>query len=60
LKKHDWLFSLLIFTATILAYTPAWNGTRLWDDEKHLMSPELQPLTGLYRIWMQPGTTPQY
>jgi Flp pilus assembly protein TadD len=60
LKKRDLLFSLLIFTATILTYSPAWNGTPIWDDEKHLTSPDLQSLTGLYRIWMHPGTTPQY
>jgi protein O-mannosyl-transferase len=60
LKRHDWLFSLLIGVGTVLAYAPAWNGTRIWDDEKHLTSPELQSLTGLYRIWMHPGTTPQY
>jgi tetratricopeptide (TPR) repeat protein len=60
LKKPDWLFSLLIVAGTILAYAPAWNGTPIWDDEKHLTSPDLQSLTGLYRIWMHPGTTPQY
>ena len=60
MKKRDLLFSLLIFTATILTYSPAWNGTPIWDDEKHLTSPDLQSLTGLYRIWMHPGTTPQY
>jgi tetratricopeptide (TPR) repeat protein len=60
LKKRDWLLSVLIFAATILTYSPAWNGTRIWDDDKHLTSPDLQSLTGLYRIWMQPGTTPQY
>ncbi len=60
LKKHDWLFSLLLVAGTILAYSPAWNGMRIWDDEKHLTSPDLQSLTGLYRIWIHPGTTPQY
>jgi len=60
LKKHDWLFSLLLVVGTLLAYSPAWNGTRIWDDEKHLTSPELQSTSGLYRIWTQPGTTPQY
>ena len=60
LKKHDWFFSLLIVTGTILAYVPAWDGARIWDDEKHLTSPALQSLTGLYRIWMRPGITPQY
>jgi len=60
LKKYDWLFSLLIVAGTLFAYFPAWNGTRIWDDEKHLTSPELQSVSGLYRIWTQPGTTPQY
>ena len=43
-----------------MSYSPAWNGTRIWDDDKHLTSPELQSVSGLYRIWTQPGTTPQY
>jgi len=60
LKKYDWLFSLLLVAGTLLAYWPAWNGQRIWDDEKHLTSPALQSLTGLYRIWTQPGATPQY
>jgi tetratricopeptide (TPR) repeat protein len=60
LKKKDWLFSLLIVAGTILAYSPAWTGKRIWDDEKHLTSTALQSLDGLYRIWMQTETTPQY
>jgi tetratricopeptide (TPR) repeat protein len=60
LKKYDWLFSLLIIAGTLLAYSPAWSGTRIWDDESHLTSPELQSIDGLVRIWTHPGTTPQY
>ena len=60
MKKYDRLISLLLLAATLLAYSPAWNGTPIWDDDKHLTSHALQPPAGLYRIWMQPGTTPQY
>jgi protein O-mannosyl-transferase len=50
----------LIFLATCVAYLPAMNGGVLWDDDAHLTKPELQSLSGLYRIWFEPGATQQY
>jgi tetratricopeptide (TPR) repeat protein len=50
----------LILLATILAYAPALNGGVLWDDNEHLIKPELQSITGLYRIWFDIGATQQY
>ena len=32
----------------------------LWDDDAHLTKPELQSLSGLGRIWTDPGATQQY
>lgn len=50
----------LLVVATFLAYRPAWHGTQLWDDAAHLTRPELRPLDGLRRIWLEPGATQQY
>lgn len=50
----------LILVLTFIAYWPALNGTRLWDDEAHITAPELQSLHGLHRIWFELGATQQY
>jgi tetratricopeptide (TPR) repeat protein len=58
--RHAWLFVLLLFVATIIAYTPAWNGKPLWDDDAHITRPDLRSLDGLGLIWFRPGATQQY
>lgn len=45
----------LIFCAAIAAYWPAIHGDYLWDDDAHITKPELQPLHGLWRIWLNAG-----
>src|SRR4051794_8569096 len=50
----------IVLIATCLAYLPALHGSRLWDDDAHITKPELQSLTGLYRIWFEIGATQQY
>ncbi len=50
----------LILLLTFLAYLPAFNGRRLWDDDAHITKPGLQSLHGLYCIWFEPGATQQY
>src|SRR5436190_219774 len=50
----------LILLTTFLAYLPAMNGGRLWDDDAHITKPELQSLRGLYQIWFTLGATQQY
>ena len=44
----------------LTAYSPAWHGGPLWDDDAHLTSPELQSADGLRRIWLDVGATQQY
>jgi len=44
----------------MLAYQPAWNGQQLWDDDQHMIRPELYPVSGLVRIWTQPAAIRQY
>jgi tetratricopeptide (TPR) repeat protein len=53
------LFGALAVT-TLVAYTPALDGTLLWDDAQHLTAPALQSLPGLWRIWFDLGATQQY
>jgi protein O-mannosyl-transferase len=50
----------LLVAMTILAYLPAMRGGFLWDDDAHVTKPELQSLSGLYRIWFDLGATQQY
>ena len=51
---------VLLFCAVLAAYIPALNGGLLWDDDRHLTSPGLQSLHGLWRIWFETGATQQY
>ncbi|HTQ49193.1 MAG TPA: tetratricopeptide repeat protein [Candidatus Acidoferrales bacterium] len=60
LWERNWLKGLLLFTAVILVYQPAWHGKPLWDDDAHLTPPELRSAQGLARIWIEPGATQQY
>ena len=53
-----WAVALLI--AVFAAYFPALLGGRLLDDQLHITRPELQSLSGLGRIWFEPGATQQY
>ncbi len=56
----SWLVGAALLVATLAAYQPAWHGGLLWDDDKHVTSPELQSLHGLTRIWFDLGATQQY
>jgi tetratricopeptide (TPR) repeat protein len=49
-----------LFAAAVLAYLPALNGGRILDDDLHITRPDLQPVSGLWRIWFQLGATQQY
>ncbi|MGA2508405.1 MAG: tetratricopeptide repeat protein [Chitinispirillaceae bacterium] len=58
--NRDWVWGLLLVAATFLAYQPAWNGSPVWDDELHIIPPELRSLNGLAHIWTQPSHKVQY
>src|SRR5262245_33136825 len=51
---------LILLAATLVAYSPAWHGGVLWDDNAHLTRPDLQSTAGLWRIWFEVGATQQY
>ncbi len=50
--------ALVALTAAV--YLSVWHGGRLWDDDGHLTSAALQPLSGLWRVWFVSGATQQY
>lgn len=54
------LLAALLLLVTLAAYAPAWHGGMVWDDNRHLTSPELRDLGGLGRIWFELGATQQY
>jgi tetratricopeptide (TPR) repeat protein len=55
------LFILVIATATILAYRPAWNGGFIWDDDAYITNNELLSAPdGLRRIWFSFDSPSQY
>ena len=56
----DWLVGLLLMAATLLVYERVWRAGFVWDDDAHVIRPELHPLRGLWRIWFEPGATQQY
>src|SRR5712664_2955644 len=59
-SQRIWLFSLVLIVATALAYSPAWNGKPIWDDNAHITQPELRSAHGLVEIWTRLGATQQY
>ena len=59
-STRAWLIGLLFMAAALLAYFPAWQGEPVFDDHDHLMTPELQTLDGLGRIWTEFGAVSQY
>jgi protein O-mannosyl-transferase len=58
--KTDWCLGFALVLVTALAYMPAWNGQPIWDDDGHLTKSVLRSLTGLARIWIEPGAAQQY
>ena len=51
---------LAIVVVVSAAYSPAWRGTPVWDDDGHITRAELRSADGLRRIWIEPGATQQY
>lgn len=60
ISQRIWLFSLALIVATALAYSPAWTGKPIWDDNAHITQPELRSGRGLVEIWTRLGATQQY
>ena len=58
--QRDMFRAVLLIVAVVLAYQPVWHAGTIWDDDAHMVGPELQSWAGLERIWFQPGATQQY
>jgi protein O-mannosyl-transferase len=58
--KRDWFFCLILAVVTLMAYSPAWHGQLLWDDDNCTTPAALRSFDGLKRIWFQPRATAQY
>src|SRR3954463_210157 len=53
--------AVVIFAATIIAYLPAIRGGFIWDDPQYVLNNvNLRDVGGLYSIWFEPRTSPQY
>jgi len=55
-----WVLLLALMLATLAAYHPAWHGSMLWDDDRHITRSDLRSTEGLWRIWFDLGATQQY
>jgi tetratricopeptide (TPR) repeat protein len=49
-----------LLALTLVAYSPAWRGGMLWDDDGHITPPQLRSAAGLFRIWFEFGASQQY
>src|SRR5438132_11363268 len=54
------LFFAALTVATVLAYQPAWHGTPLMDDERHLITTSSSSAGSLIKLWIAPNRTQQY
>ena len=51
----------ILVGATVLVYLPALRGGYIWDDALYVTDNfTLRSVHGLYRIWFEPTSTPQY
>lgn len=51
---------MLLVLAVFVSYHPVWRGLPVWDDDAHLTASDLRHLSGLWKIWSDPGATQQY
>lgn len=55
-----WIKGLLL-AAVLVTYSPATMAGFIWDDDDYVTeNRELESPAGLWRIWFEPGATPQY
>jgi tetratricopeptide (TPR) repeat protein len=60
-RERFWLFAIILVTATILVYRPAWSGGFIWDDDAYITkNPLLTAPDGLWRIWFSLESPSQY
>jgi tetratricopeptide (TPR) repeat protein len=60
---NSWQFPVgcvLVIIATWIAYRPSLSHYFLWDDDRHVTSPDMLDLESLGRMWWDLGSTQQY
>lgn len=51
----------VVIALTLIAYSSSLRGGFLWDDDEYVVDNiQLRSADGLRRIWLEPGSTPQY
>ncbi len=56
-----WPGAALIVAAVFVAYLPALDAGFIWDDEDYVThNPEIRTAEGLWSIWSEPSSLPQY
>ena len=57
----QWLQSGLIALLVLLAYSSVFHAGYIWDDDSYLTENlTVTTLSGLYKIWFSPASSPQY
>lgn len=57
-SRANWLWSLLLLAATILAYQKVWHAGFIWDDDHHLtQNPAIVGAPGFKSIWLTSAAT---
>ncbi len=60
-RRPDLVAAALLAVVTVVAYVPAIRGGFVWDDDAYVTANStLRDLDGLRRIWLVPGSVPQY
>jgi protein O-mannosyl-transferase len=59
--ERGWLFAVLLVSAVVVAYHPAWNAGFIWDDDIYVTGNRLlsEP-GGLWRLWFSLNAPSQY
>lgn len=59
--QSQWLWPIVLFVLTLIAYLPALRAGFIWDDDDYVTNNlTLRTLAGLRQIWFELGATPQY
>ncbi|MCA8977303.1 MAG: tetratricopeptide repeat protein [Planctomycetes bacterium] len=60
-RRRRLLPALLLLGLVALAYWPALDCGFIWDDDDYVVqNPVLRPFAGIFRIWFEPTSLPQY
>src|ERR1700683_5468707 len=60
-RLRRWLFGLFLMVVTLIAYSPAWHGGFIWDDDTYVRQNILLTAPdGLRRIWFSLESPSQY